>query len=326
MPGKYEEVGLGRVREDVMLCAGALEQGGRDACQGDSGGPLIDKDAKLVGVVSWGVGCGRKDFPGVYARVSGLKGWLGDNICSMSNYRPDWCFDINLALDGETPPPTPQPTLRPTPPPTPQPTPPPTLRPTKRPTNSPTPAPTPTPTMNPTPPARTKLPTTASITPSPVVPVTSLLEIATPPPMDGFTVTGTTEDTCNDRELTFIARDLQGGKTCAWLREAHDSFLEWLCVPGTDAWNVCEETCGKCDENCVDSDDALFTVDGEPRDCAWLDSRPSRQAELCAQVEVAHLECKRTCGSCDDMERVVVYDEIKETILRRPPIRKEPEP
>jgi trypsin len=82
----YQEIGLGRIREDIMLCAGALGEGGRDACQGDSGGPLIDKDAKLIGVISWGVGCGQKDFPGVYARVSGLQGWLGDNICSMSSY------------------------------------------------------------------------------------------------------------------------------------------------------------------------------------------------------------------------------------------------
>jgi trypsin len=52
----------------TMVCAGRLS-GSQDACQGDSGGPLV-RGGKLVGIVSWGEGCGRPDFPGVYTRVS----------------------------------------------------------------------------------------------------------------------------------------------------------------------------------------------------------------------------------------------------------------
>ncbi|MCG7523806.1 serine protease [Streptomyces sp. OfavH-34-F] len=59
-----------------MLCAGE-PQGGYDACQGDSGGPLVAQ-GKLVGLVSWGNGCGVAGSPGVYTRISAALGWLPD--------------------------------------------------------------------------------------------------------------------------------------------------------------------------------------------------------------------------------------------------------
>ncbi|MFD2473302.1 S1 family peptidase [Amycolatopsis silviterrae] len=51
-----------------MLCAG-YPNGGIDACKGDSGGPLMVGDT-VVGIVSYGDGCGKPGKPGIYTRVT----------------------------------------------------------------------------------------------------------------------------------------------------------------------------------------------------------------------------------------------------------------
>jgi secreted trypsin-like serine protease len=64
---------------DLMLCAGKLGVGGVDTCQGDSGGPLfVDRPdaALLVGITSFGIGCGEPDAPGVYTEVAAERDFL----------------------------------------------------------------------------------------------------------------------------------------------------------------------------------------------------------------------------------------------------------
>jgi trypsin len=71
---KYNEL------TDNMICAGET---GKDSCQGDSGGPLFLADNNGVqqfGIVSYGVGCGRTGWPGVYSQVNRYRTWIATTM------------------------------------------------------------------------------------------------------------------------------------------------------------------------------------------------------------------------------------------------------
>ena len=73
---------FGGLMRNNMVCAG---EEGKDSCSGDSGGPLAeDGSLVLVGVTSWGQGCGRPNKPGVYTEVAYFIDWIRDTITENS--------------------------------------------------------------------------------------------------------------------------------------------------------------------------------------------------------------------------------------------------
>lgn len=95
--GKYYQL------HKSFICAGGIE--GKDACtvslfnfinkfifekntflmpiifKGDGGGPLVcprggHNRYEQAGIVAWGIGCGQRDVPGVYANVALYRNWI----------------------------------------------------------------------------------------------------------------------------------------------------------------------------------------------------------------------------------------------------------
>ena len=75
-----DSYGSSSIFGDVMICAG---EGGKDSCQGDSGGPMT-YDGTHIGIVSWGYGCARNGYPGVYSQTDAFLSWIaGETMKNM---------------------------------------------------------------------------------------------------------------------------------------------------------------------------------------------------------------------------------------------------
>ncbi|MDT4994353.1 MAG: hypothetical protein QOH97_4245 [Actinoplanes sp.] len=76
----YRKAGVELIGDDQICASGTGVGGtgaggtGADTCQGDSGGPMVRRTSKgalvQVGITSWGLGCARPGYPGVYSQIS----------------------------------------------------------------------------------------------------------------------------------------------------------------------------------------------------------------------------------------------------------------
>jgi len=89
--------------ENKQFCAGNDQ--GQDACAGDSGGPFVvvkeDQPGQdyLVGVVSYGRGCARPEYPGVYTKVYHYLPWINGLVGERkrkTNFPPSNLFGPSL--------------------------------------------------------------------------------------------------------------------------------------------------------------------------------------------------------------------------------------
>lgn len=75
--GRCGQYGTG-YQPGLMVCAAGDERA--DTCDGDSGGPLTaigtDRVTRIVGITSWGRGCGQPNYPGIYTRVTAVLAWV----------------------------------------------------------------------------------------------------------------------------------------------------------------------------------------------------------------------------------------------------------
>jgi secreted trypsin-like serine protease len=67
-----------------MLCAESpMQDSLTDACYGDSGAGLTINNLEkpyLLGIASWGVGCAKVGYPGVYTRVTNYSDWINNYL------------------------------------------------------------------------------------------------------------------------------------------------------------------------------------------------------------------------------------------------------
>ncbi|XP_057671673.1 phenoloxidase-activating factor 2-like [Diorhabda carinulata] len=68
---------------DSFICAGGEK--GKDACRGDGGSPLMcllpgERRYFHMGIVSWGIGCGDENVPGIYTNVIKMKSWIIEEL------------------------------------------------------------------------------------------------------------------------------------------------------------------------------------------------------------------------------------------------------
>ena len=105
---------------------------------------------------------------------------------------------------------------------------------------------------------------------------------------------------CDDNKFqTFFVEELRELQRCVWLA-ARPEYQVTFCDPNhtSQAYDICEETCGKCVDDCEDTS-ATFQLGTNIRNCLWLSLRPNAQELVCVEGDPALTMCPETCDTCD---------------------------
>ena len=102
---------------------------------------------------------------------------------------------------------------------------------------------------------------------------------------------------CDDTAGYFFVDATGKSEPCIWLQDRPE-FVASLCASDGEAYSVCPETCGGCQDNCEDTD-GYFLIGGVTRDCEWLRVRPGLQEKLCLEGTEPFSVCPETCNACD---------------------------
>lgn len=69
---------------DHMMCAGTVAANAPSVCIGNLGGglfcPVRQNEWQLTGVLSFGIGCGLANTPGVYTQVRFFETWINQQL------------------------------------------------------------------------------------------------------------------------------------------------------------------------------------------------------------------------------------------------------
>ena len=90
-----------------VFCAGDIVNGEVDSCTGDSGGAVYTVNQQTgerlaAGIVSYGLGCGHRDFPGVYTDINHFSGWINDQLAARGDVLPA-APPVVIATNSPTP-------------------------------------------------------------------------------------------------------------------------------------------------------------------------------------------------------------------------------
>ncbi|XP_058466405.1 phenoloxidase-activating factor 2-like [Malaya genurostris] len=79
-------LGQNFILDESYICAGGEEN--VDVCTGDGGAPLVCSDPSgiyyQIGIVAWGIGCGKRGIPGAYTNVTMYREWIEAKMQKLS--------------------------------------------------------------------------------------------------------------------------------------------------------------------------------------------------------------------------------------------------